>query len=118
MNRPDDIRPGYTRKVPFGCGTLYLTINNGAVTHQPTQVLAQLGKAGCCQRAMLESVLRLVNMLLDDGKPVTGITAALSGVRCDQGMAGVGRLSCVDAVAQELKRCSLGEAHDIQVQKV
>lgn len=103
VNMESDIRDGFTVRVMFGCGKLYLTINKDPITHQPAQVLAQLGKAGGCQRVMLEAITRLINMSLDDGKPLEEIYMALIGLRCDNGIAGPGHFSCVDAIAHKLK---------------
>jgi hypothetical protein len=107
VNMESDIRDGSTCRVVFGCGKLYLTINTDPISGQPAQVLAQLGKAGGCQRIMLEAITRLINMGLDDGKPLEEIIMALIGLRCDNGIAGAGRLSCVDAIANKLKAASL-----------
>lgn len=99
---PEDMVFGSTKKILFGCGSLFVTINeeNG----RPCQLLANIGKAGCCQRALLEAVCRLVNHLLDIDESLENIVKVLVGIRCDKGMAGVGRLSCVDALANQLKR--------------
>lgn len=103
MNRNNDICNSVTRKVPFGCGNVYVTISVDNGVGQPTQVLVQAGKAGCCQRAIMEALLRMLNMHLDDDKPLEDIIHELMGIRCDQGIAGPGRLSCVDAIAFGLK---------------
>lgn len=107
VNMESDVRDGSTIRVIFGCGKLYLTINVDPITRQPAQVLAQLGKAGCCQRILLEAVTRLINLSLDDGKPLEEIIMALIGLRCDSGIAGAGRLSCVDAIANKLKAVAM-----------
>lgn len=98
-----DIVEGQTRKIRFGCGHLYLTVNVDA-EGQPIQVLAQVGKTGCCQRALLEAVYRGINRQLEKGIPLDEIVHDLVGIRCDQGILGVGRLSCVDAIGHELKQ--------------
>lgn len=98
-----DIVEGYTKKIFFGCGHLYLTVNldtNG----QPIQVLAQIGKTGCCQRALLEAVYRGINRQLGKGIPLDEIVQDLIGIRCDQGVLGAGRLSCADAIGHELEK--------------
>lgn len=112
VNMESDIRDGFTMRIMFGCGSLYLTINEDPITHQPAQVLAQLGKAGGCERVMLEAVTRLINMCLDDGKPLEEIYMALIGLRCDNGIAGPGHLSCVDALAYQLKKTSLATKNE------
>lgn len=117
-----EIRFGTTRRVTFGCGHVYLLINEEG--GRPAQALVWIGKAGCCQRTLLEAVCRLVNQLLDLNQPIENVVGALGGLRCDQGIAGAGRLSCVDALAHQLKAFTLKPvlpsegAHDIPVQKV
>ena len=90
-----------TRKSIFGCGTLYVTVD----THNnvPTRIFIRVGKAGCCQRALLEAVGRLLTLALEYHVPVERVMRTLSGIRCDKGMVGRGRLSCMDAVYKELK---------------
>lgn len=98
---PDTVQ-GYTKKVFFGCGNLYLTINFDE-KRCPVLVLAQLGKTGCCQRALLDALLRGINRQLEYGIDLDEIVHDLVGIRCDQGIAGAGRLSCADAIGNELK---------------
>lgn len=95
---------GYTLRREFGCGKLYLTVNGE--NNQIVQVLMQLGKSGCCQHALLEAVARLVNAMLDAGLPTEVVSDALRGIQCNNGTVGRGRLSCVDALARELRRDS------------
>lgn len=98
-----DVVNGYTKKIFFGCGHLYLTVNFDS-EGQPIQVLAQVGKTGCCQRALLEATYRSINRQLEKGVPLDEIVSDLVGIRCDQGLLGAGRLSCVDAIGHALKK--------------
>jgi hypothetical protein len=92
--------PSYTRKVVFGCGNLYVTINE--LDGSPIRVFLELGKAGMCQGALLEGVARLVTIMIQDlNAPIERICHTLSGIRCDKGC--VGNVSCMDALARELK---------------
>ena len=93
--------PSHTRKVIFGCGTLYLTAD--MLDNRLIRVFVRVGKVGCCQRALLESVGRLLTLIFEYGVPVKRIMRTLMGIRCDKGMVGNGRLSCMDAVAKELR---------------
>jgi hypothetical protein len=97
----------YTKKVPFACGNAYLTVDmeNG----KPIHTITRVGKAGCCERVLLEAVSKLVNMSLADGKDLNEIVRMLSGLRCDKGMAGAGRLSCLDALAHDLRQYTIEE---------
>jgi len=98
----DAVSTGYTKKIKFGCGSLYLTINFDA-QQKPSMVLAHLGKTGCCERALLEALLRSLNRHLDAGTSLSQVVHDLVGIRCDKGILGAGRLSCVDAIGHELK---------------
>lgn len=97
-----EIMPGYTKRVQFGCGNVYIIIceNN----RQPCRVEVQKGKTGCCERALLEAICRLINLWLSEKKDVNDVIMAISGLRCPNGIAGVGRLSCVDALAREMQQ--------------
>jgi ribonucleoside-diphosphate reductase alpha chain len=109
---------GETKKVNFGCGNVYMTVNreNG----KPIQILMQVGKAGCCQKTLLEGMCRLANRLFDRNAPIEEVVLCLAGLRCDQGIAGIGRLSCADALAQMLKaymyKPETEPTHDLQMQ--
>jgi len=96
----------YTLKKPFGCGTLYITVNHDQTKLK--RIFIAVGKTGVCQRALQEALGRLISIMLEesDGSPETleRLYHTLTGIRCDKGMAGVGRLSCIDAVAQEIKK--------------
>jgi hypothetical protein len=106
-----ELTPCYTRKVAFGCGNMYLRVN---VLHmRPVRVFIAVGKTGCCQRALLEAVGRLVTIMLERGDPLERIIHTLVGIRCDQASLGSARTndageretctSCVDALAKELR---------------
>jgi ribonucleoside-diphosphate reductase alpha chain len=101
MNDLPDLLHGSTNKVPFGCGHLYLTVNEHE--GKPVQAFLRVGKTGTCQHALLEGIGRLVSTSLDHGVPLEVVHKAISAIRCDQGIAGVGRLSCLDALARALQ---------------
>lgn len=92
--------PGYTKKVKFGCGTIY--INMDELDGQPLRLFLKLGKAGICQRALLESLGRVITIIMQESPELLPrICKTLKGVRCDQGT--VGRQSCVDVVARDIE---------------
>lgn len=101
----------YTRKVTFGCGNMYLGINVGNM--RPVRVFIKIGKSGCCQRALLEAVGRLLTIMLENDEPLERIARTLSGIRCDEASMGSVRTnaegnpeactSCMDALAKELR---------------
>ena len=95
------IMQSYTRKVRFGCGTLYVTVDTES--NLPTRMFVRVGKAGCCQRALLESVGRLLTLNLEYQVPIKRSMLTLAGIRCDKGAMGQGKLSCMDAVSKELR---------------
>ena len=95
------ITHGYTKKVVFACGNVYLTVNE--VDKKPFRVFLKLGKAGQCERALLEAVARMTTIMLQDTEvPLERIIKTLGGIRCEKGA--VGRLSCMDALSKELKQ--------------
>jgi len=96
----DEVVAGYTKKVPFACGNLYITVNT--LDGMPYRVFLKLGKTGICQRALLESIARLVTIMLQEQvSSLERICKTLIGMACDKGM--VGRQSCVHVLAEELK---------------
>lgn len=109
---------GFTRKIVFGCGNLYLTVNE--ITFRPVRVFARVGKTGCCQKALLEAIGRLVTIMLEKGDPLDRIIHTLVGIRCAEAtMASIRHklsgetetcTSCMDALAKELKEYIVPEA--------
>lgn len=97
----EDLVISETKRIRFGCSNVYCTV--GCAAGKPVQILMQAGKAGCCQKTLLEGICRLANKWLDANMPLEEIISCLVGLRCDQGMAGAGRLSCADALGQMLK---------------
>ena len=96
----EEVVDGYTKKVPFACGNLYITLN--VIDGKPFRVFLKLGKTGACQRALLESIARLVTIMLQEQvTSLDRICKTLIGMTCDKGM--VGRPSCIHILAQELK---------------
>ncbi len=103
--QPNDERvyetPSFTRKITFACGNLYITINE--IDGNPFRVFLKLGKAGHCQRALLEAVARLVTIVLQDtDMSLDRICKTLGGIQCDKGI--VGKKSCMDSLAKDLKK--------------
>ena len=97
-----EVVSNYTRKIRFGCGNVYVSINEFA--NLPVRTFLKLGKTGLCTRALLEAIGRLVTVMLEYNIPLQRIQLTLAGIRCDKGIVGEGRLSCLDGVAFELKR--------------
>jgi hypothetical protein len=95
-----EVLEGYTKKIVFGCGTVYLTVD--MIHLKPVRVFIRVGKAGHCQRVLHEAVGNLVTLLLERGRPYDRIIHTLSGMRCDKGA--IGKLSCMDTLAKELKQ--------------
>lgn len=94
-----DVLEGYTRKVVFGCGTVYITVD--LVHVKPVRIFIRVGKAGHCERVLHEAIGKLITIMLERGHPYDCIIHTLSGMRCDKGI--IGKLSCMDVLAKELK---------------
>lgn len=94
--------PGRTIRYRTGCGNLYVT-----VTEQdslPFEVFAQLGKAGNCSTAMLESISRLASLCLRSGIASEQVVKHLQGIGCPNPLwdEKVLNLSCSDCIAKAL----------------
>jgi ribonucleoside-diphosphate reductase alpha chain len=99
--RPEVTR-GQTRKVPTGCGALYVTINEDE--EGIFEVFAQMGKSGGCAACQNETTGRMVSLALRSGIDTESILRQLRGIRCPSpawengGMV----LSCSDAISRAL----------------
>ncbi len=100
--RPPVVR-GVTRKMPTGCGNLYVTMNEDE--HGLFEVFARLGKAGGCADAQLEAVGRLVSLCLRSGIKPEDIIKQLKAIRCPNPLLARGGpiLSCPDAIAKAIE---------------
>lgn len=115
-----DSIPGFTRKVAFGCGNLYITVDE--ISFRPVRVFVKVGKTGCCQRVLLEAIGRLVTIMLENGNPLDRIVHTLVGMRCAEASVGSVRhkpdgkaeycKSCMDALAKELRDYTPPEVTD------
>ncbi|MCK4858397.1 MAG: TSCPD domain-containing protein [candidate division Zixibacteria bacterium] len=96
-----EVLPSRTRKVVMGCGNVYITIDDrGDTDNRPWRVFLKRGKVGSCQRALLETVGRLVTIHLQDGKPPERLRRTLRGISCEKGT--VRRISCMNELARML----------------
>jgi len=97
------ITMGQTIKVPTGCGTLYVTINEDE--HGPCEVFSTMGKAGGCAASQLEGTCRLISYMLRSGISPEAIVKQLKGIRCPSPYIGRGKiiLSCGDAIGKTLE---------------
>ncbi len=105
-----EVLEGTTRKMPTGCGNLYVTINeNGA---GPFELFAQIGKAGGCAASQAEAIGRLVSVALRAGVEPASIVKQLRGVRCPSPAWNNGSLtlSCADGISKALEN-HLTERH-------
>jgi ribonucleoside-diphosphate reductase alpha chain len=93
---------GSTRRMPTGCGNLYVTINEEAGA--PFELFAQMGKAGGCAASQAEAIGRLVSLALRAGVDARAIVKQLRGVRCPSPAWEDGSLilSCSDAISKAL----------------
>jgi len=101
--RPEVIE-GTTRKMPTGCGTLYVTLNVDEHGH-PFEAFTNMGKAGGCASSQAEAISRLISLGLRAGIKSEEIVKQLKGIRCPM-MAwykGDKILSCADAIAKAIE---------------
>ena len=93
---------GFTRKVPIGCGKLYITINHD--DKGICEVFTNNGKGGGCP-SQSEATARLASIALRAGISVDAIIEQLKGIRCPscQRNGNVKVLSCPDAIGRLLE---------------
>lgn len=104
MEKPGDstitVRPSSTRKMVFGCGSLYVVIDE--VENRPFRVFLKKGHTGLCNQALLEAVGRLLTIIIQASDiSLDRVWRTLVGINCDKGK--VDQLSCMDALARMLK---------------
>ena len=99
--RPEVVA-GSTRKIPTGCGNLYVTINDNK--QEPFELFAQIGKTGGCAASQTEAIGRLSSLALRAGIKPDAVVAQLRGIRCSSPNWNQGTmvLSCADAISKAL----------------
>ncbi len=98
--RPENIR-GMTRKMPTGCGSLYVTINED--DYGLFEVFTNMGKAGGCAASQAEANSRLISLALRAGIKTEDIVRQLKGISCPMMTwweGGEKILSCADAIGK------------------
>ena len=101
--RPDVVI-GHTRKMPTGCGALYVTINQDE--DGLFEVFTSMGKAGGCASSQAEANSRLVSLALRAGIKTEEIVKQLKGISCPMMTwweNGEKILSCADALAKAIE---------------
>ena len=103
------VTTGVTERVNTGCGYLYIMVNSDK--QGICEVFSTLGKAGGCASAQLEAICRLISLALRSGIDVASIARQLRGIRCPNVAWSGGKpvLSCADAIASVLERCTNSE---------
>ncbi|HAH22089.1 MAG TPA: hypothetical protein DCL49_14470 [Candidatus Omnitrophica bacterium] len=100
----EDILSGKTVRLYTGCGSIYVVVNfsNGI----PQEVLISMGKAGGCAASQLETIGRLISLVLQVGVSIVDIADQLRNIRCPEPcfINGGKVFSCADAVAQALQK--------------
>lgn len=93
---------GITRKMPIGCGNLYVTVNYDE--HGICEVFTSTGKAGGCP-SQSEATARLASIALRSGIELEYILKQLEGIRCPSTLRQNGRkcTSCPDAIASVIR---------------
>ena len=96
-----------TKRFIFGCDgigqspkSLYVTIDD--LDGRPFRVFIKKGHTGLCNQALLEAVGRLLTLMFQNTDlKLDRICRTLTGITCSGGT--VGRVSCMDALAKELR---------------
>jgi len=99
-----DMVKGITRKIPTGCGSLYVTINEDE--YGLFEVFTNMGKAGGCASSQAEAVSRLISLALRAGIKTEEIVRQLKGISCPMMVwweGGQKILSCADAIAKAIE---------------
>lgn len=100
-DRPVELS-GFTRRVPIGCGKLYVTINHDE--NGICEIFTSNGKGGGCP-SQSEATARLASIALRAGVDVKEVVTQLRGIRCPscQRNPNVKILSCPDAIGRMLE---------------
>ncbi len=99
-----DVVNGITRKIPTGCGSLYVTVNEDE--QGLFEVFTNMGKAGGCAASQAEAVSRLISLALRAGVKAEMIVRQLKGISCPMMVwweGGHKILSCADAIAKAIE---------------
>jgi len=111
--RPETV-PGFTKKLPTGCGNLFVTTNSDE--EGPFEIFGTLGKSGGCSAAGIEAVGRLNSLCLRSGINPSEIATQLIGISCPKQVFyrdGIRIESCYDAMGRVL-----AEIVDVSVEKL
>ena len=100
-DRPESVT-GFTKKVPIGCGNLYVTVNHDE--HGVCEIFTNTGKSGGCP-SQSEAAARLASIALRSGVSIDEVIHQLRGIRCPacQRNPKVKVLSCPDAIGRMLE---------------
>ena len=118
MSKPRPRPPrtkGSTERITTGCGHLYITTNEDE--QGLCEVFMTMGKAGGCAASQLETIGRLISLLLRAGIDAALIQKHLRGIRCPSPAFGNGGqvLSCADAIGIALEHYSPSAAPHIEI---
>jgi ribonucleoside-diphosphate reductase alpha chain len=100
IKRPKSVK-SRTYHSRCGCGDIFTTCSD--LDGKLFEVFATLGKAGGCGQANKTSVGKLISTALRSGTDPKDLIKAIDGVSCHMANSNTGTLSCLDAVAQDIK---------------
>ena len=113
-SRPDKLY-GRTYKMPTGCGSLYVIINNDD-DGKPFELFAEIGKAGGCAPSQTQAIGRMVSLLWRSGLGPDQIIKQLKGIGCHSPVKE--STSCADAIAKAIEmhlEIQKGESEELKV---
>lgn len=112
----DEWQKGYTTKIPTGCGSLWITINENKEGKINEVFISNSSDGGCPN---IQGEARLISLLLRNNIPIEDIIDQLTSVKCPRSIASkrTKSKSCSDAVAITIKEYLNKGNEKVEVEK-